>query len=366
MEKILRQCYKQRVIMGNSIVFQKRITSIGRIIENGLDDIEWEKLAKWMLGIGDKDTEDILIRLEEDFCQEDPDFSIDNNSKELKILVGVLVYEYSKNEENSFLPMMVICRCHSESNVICEYLYQLFVEYINEMRLSIRHHKSVADENYSIGISELKKSVAEKRKKAEEEDTNFAYGSVEMDSIVKLLEACENKFKYLIQKEKYLFNELYAQKEETNIAWWLLNGWSESYDCSFSELKVEEAALAIPLELYDLSQYILGPYAARPTIYKGLSNCKKWTANITLENFVSVVKDKAADLIDIEKMKLGQAQPILLALKCMNECKESPDEQAWTTVFEGRSRRKATDFKMSAGEFAYQLYLELELSYLKE
>lgn len=58
-------------------------------------------------------------------------------------------------------------------------------------------------------------------------------------------------------------------------------------------------------------------------------------------------------------------QPILMALKCMYECKEASDEQAWQAVFEGRGKRKATDLKMSVEEFAYQLYLELELAYIQ-
>ena len=369
MEKILRQCYKEREIIANSIVFQNRIASINRIIEDSIfDETEWKSLTNWMLGKDKGGVEDVLIKLEEYFCQQDADFTIEKNVKELQILIGVLIYKYSKKEENYLLPMMVICGCHSENGVISECLYQLFMKYIDEMRLSMRRTKYVEESNYSIEINQLKRNINEKKKKLEEEGTRFSYSETEIDAMVTLLEKCENNFHYIMQREQYLVDELNVQKEETDIAWWLLNEWSQSCNCPFSALKIEEIVLAVPVELYNLSQYTLGPYAVRPLIYRGVSHWKKRTNSILLENFVNVVKDKVTELklIDIDNIDLEQVQPILMALKCMYECKESLDEQAWKAVFEGRTKRKAEELKMSVEEFAYQLYLELELAYIKE
>ena len=368
MEKILRQCYKERkIISANSIVFQSRIKSIESILKNGiLEEAEWKILTNWLLREENKDVEDILIKLEEVFCQEDTNFTIEQNAKELPILVGILVYKYSKIEENYLLPMMIICEYHSGDRMIGECLYQLFLRYIDEMRLSMRHPEYVEERNYSIGANQLRKSITEKKKKLEEEGTSFSYSVTEIDSIVSLLEKCENNINYIMQRDKYLVEELYAQKEETDIAWWLLNEWSQSYNCPFSELKIEEIVLAVSVELYNLSQYTLGPYAIRPLIYRGVSHWKKCTNTISLEGFVNGVKDKVTELklINIESMELEQVQPILMALKCIYECKESTDEQVWKAVFEGRIKRKVADLKMSVEEFAYQLYLELELAYI--
>lgn len=368
MEQILRQCYKERKIMSaNSIVFQSRIKSIERILENGiLEETEWKILTNWLLGKENRDVENILIKLEELFCQEDANFTIAQNAKELPILIGTLIYKYSKNEENYLFPMMIICECHVEKSVLNECLYQLFLQYVDEVRLSLRHQKPVEQINYSIGTNQLKKIVTDRKKKLKEEGGSFSYSVTEIDSIVSLLEKCENNFKHVSRRENYLFGELNAQKEETDIAWWLLNEWSQSYNCPFSELKIEEVVLAVPVELYKLNQYALGPYAVRPVVYRGVSHWKKRTNSISLESFVNVVRDKVIEskLIDIENIELEQVQPILTALKCMYECKESTDEQAWKAVFEGRIKRKVADLKMSVEEFAYQLYLELELAYI--
>lgn len=370
MEKILRQCYKEREIKANSIVFQNRMASIERIIENGIfDEAEWKSLSNWMLlKKENKDVEDILIKLEENFCQEDVNFTIEKNEKELQILVSILIYKYSRNEENYLLPMMIICEYHSGNSVISEYLYQLFMKYVDEIRLSMRHSKYVEKRNYSIGAKQLSKSIMEKKKKLEDGGTIFSYGVTEIDSILSLLEEHENNFHYIMKREQYLTDELSAQKEESDIAWWLLNEWSQSYNRPFSELKIEEVVLAVPVELYNLSQYTLGPYTIRPVVYRGVLHWKKRTNNISLESFVNVVKDKVTEskLIDIENMELEQVQPILTALKCMYECKDSTDEQAWKAVFEGRIKRNAVDLKMSVEEFAYQLYLELELACIRE
>lgn len=368
MEKILRRCYKEKDIIGaNSTIFKNRIASMKRILENRvLEDYEWEILTDWMLGIEKKDIEDILIKLEENFCEDDADFSKEKNVKELYILVGVLIYQYSKNEDNFLLPMMIVCGCRIGNSAINESLCQLFNRYINEMRLALRHRKLEEKTSYSIGISQLTDSIMEKKKKLEEDGEDFSYGSSELDSIVKLLEKCENSFRYIKQREIYLLNDLKAQREETDIAWWLLAEWSESYNCPFSELKIEEVVLAVSVELNNLNQYALGPYAIRQAIYKSISHLKKGTNSISLENFVKLVKGKIAELVDIDTMEVEQVQPILTALKCMYECKESTDEQAWKAIFEGRSKIKIDDLKMDVGEFAYQLYLELELEHLKE
>ena len=60
MEKILRQCYKERKIISvNSIVCQSRIKSIESILENGiLDKSEWKILTNWLLREESKDVED--------------------------------------------------------------------------------------------------------------------------------------------------------------------------------------------------------------------------------------------------------------------------------------------------------------------
>lgn len=368
MEKLLRQCYKEKkIVMPSSIVFQNRITSIDQILKNEiLDESEWKILTNWILGKENIKVEDILIKLEKNFCQEDVNFTIEKNEKELQILVGILIYKYSQNEENYLLPMMVICGYHTEKDVISNGLYQLFIQYINSTRLSIRHPNFLERSNYSLGIKQLKKSITEKKKKFEEEGANFSYGAAEINTMISLLEKYENNFEYIMQKEKYLLEKLKAQEEETDIVWWLLNEWSQSYNCSFSKLKIEERVLAASIELYRLNQYILGPYAIRSVIYRAISREKKHTSNIFLENFINIVKNKVLELIDIEKIDPEQVQPILIALKCIYECKESTDEQAWKTLFEGRSKRKVADFKMSAEEFAYQLYLELELAHLQE
>ena len=364
MEKILRQCYKEKDIIGaNSTVFKNRIASIERILENGvLDELEWKNLTDWMLGIEKKNVEDILIKLEENFCEDDVDFSKDKNIKELYILVGILIYQYSKNEDNFLLPMIIVCGCHIGNSTISESLCQLFNRYINEMRLALRHRKLEEKTSYSIGISQLINSIMEKKKKLEEDGEKFSYSSSELDSIVSLLEKCENSFRYIEQREIYLLNDLKAQREETDIAWWLLTEWSESYNCPLSE----ELVLAVSVELNNLNQYALGPYAFQQAIYKSISLFKKRTDDISLENFANIVKDKIVELIDIEELEVSQVQPILTALKCRYECRESADEQSWKGIFEGRSKRKIDELKMNICEFAYQLYLELELAYLKK
>lgn len=367
MEKLLRNCYAEAGLKGaNAVIFQKRSNVIRTIVdERLLEENEWEGLTEWVLDIKNNEVDDILIKLEENFCKEDENFSKEN-IKELKVLGTVLVYQYSKEYGIFRFPLMIICRCHAGYMLLSKSLYLLFVQYIDEMRLAMRHTKEVDKKDCNLGAAKLKKTIVEAKKKLEEEEKIFSYSSVQFDSIVDILCQCELVLQNQMKREQYLVDELKAQKEESNMAWWLLNEWSNIYVCPLSELSPEKAALTVPIELWELNEYVIGAYTIKQLIFKGMSFLKEHSNTISLDDLIESVGEDIYRLINIEDIQAEQIQPILMALKCAYECRNNSDDKAWRIVFEAKCQRKAEEVKLDAKEMAYQLYLELELAYLEE
>jgi len=367
MEKLLRNCYTEAGLKGaNAAVFQKRSSVIKTIVdERLLEEDEWKDLTEWVLDIKNNEVEDILIKLEENFCKEDENFSTED-IRELQVLGAVLVYQYSKEYEILRFPLMVICRCHAGHMLVSNSLYLLFVQYINEMRLAMRHTKEVDIRDCNLGAAKLKKTIAGEKKKLEEEEKTFSYSSVQFDSIVDILCQCELVLQNRMKREQYLADELRAQKEESNMAWWLLNEWSDIYECSLSDLSPEKAALTVPIELWRLNEYEIGAYTIRQLIFKGMRLLKEHSNTISLDDLIEAVGENIYREIDIENIQAEKIQPILMALQCAYECRNNSDGKAWKSVFEAKCQKRAEEVKLDAKEMAYQLYLELELAYLEE
>lgn len=367
MEKLLRNCYTEAEIKGaNAVVFQKRSNVIRTIVdERLLEEDEWKDLTEWVLGIKNNEVEDILIKLEENFCKEDENFSKES-IKELRILGAVLVYQYSKEYGVFRYPLMIICGCRTGHMLVSKSLYLLFVQCMDEMRLAIRHTKEVDKIDCNLGAAKLKEVIVGAKNELEEEEEIFSYSSDQLDSIVDILCQCELVLQNQMKREQYLVDELKAQKEESNMAWWLLNEWSDIYECSLSELSPEKAALTVPIELWKLNEYEIGAYTIKQLIFKGMSFVKEHSNTISLDDLIESVGENIYRLINIENIQAEQIQPILTALICAYECKSNSDDKAWKIVFEAKCQRKAEEVKLDAKEMAYQLYLELELAYLED
>ena len=91
MEKLLRNCYTEAGIKGaNAVVFQKRSNVIRTIVDESLlEEDEWKGLTEWLLGKKSNEVEDILIKLEENFCEEDDNFSKENIKAEHAKIPGL-------------------------------------------------------------------------------------------------------------------------------------------------------------------------------------------------------------------------------------------------------------------------------------
>lgn len=367
MEPLIRNCYKEMDIKNvNSVIFSKRINAIDNILKDDtFEKDNWGILTKWLINIDtdNDEVEEILIELEKKFCKEDTEFSKDN-SKEMRVLTQILIYSYCEQNNEMRIPLIILCGSNIGYKLESKKISSLFDGLIRDWRLEQRGNEQNEVSIKSLRVKELQNKITKEKKELEDNISAFQYSTDKFDSMLKMLETCEKNFLDMQKREEYLLNELEIQREESDILWWTISEWSNIYCTSIKNLFNYEAAIVVPIELSKLTKFDLGPYALKQIIYKVMSLSKDEEQNITLTNIVDSIRDEIYDVIEVETLEIDEVQPILLAIKSKYESRKSPDVDAWKTVFFAKSNKTPDEIQMNVFDFAYQLYLELELANL--
>lgn len=149
-------------------------------------------------------------------------------------------------------------------------------------------------------------------------------------------------------------------REELEMLWWYVGGWSKILNKPFGELELAVASVMIGLDLAELVQTPPGPVAARAILYRLIwTGRKPKVESLTLNNAVNAISNEA-----IQKLKFGRSLkdmpdicPVLTALQKASEIGQGT---AWHVAF-----RKATalkeDLPFTPLDLAIQVYRETML-----
>lgn len=355
----LRALYKEKDIKNvNATLLGKRETSLKRILEDEcLDSSEWKILVNWEIGIDEEKAEDVLVRLEEIFCEEDEKFTKDDE-KEMHILAENLIYRYSRETENKVFPLMILCGYHMGYQIKSEKMYREFEALLNGWRLSVR---AIEDTDEKITLPNVQKmitAVAKEQKDAENEGTEWEASADDWDELLKALVDCREAINSLAKKCDKFEQKIDVQREESDILWWTINEWSEIYQQSFRTLSKEQLALAVPLELRKMIPYYLGPFAVSQVIYKAMSLGHGEDSSVMLPELLGASGEKVLEQMDFDGWNFSRVQPVMMALWCKKEY----GEENWKDIFIKKCGLDPDKISKRAEEFAHQFYLELELA----
>jgi hypothetical protein len=366
MEKLLRQCYGEAGIKAvNATVLENRTTIMKEIIDN--DFLEYEdylQLTDWVMGIA-KEPEELLIQLEERFCENDPKFSIHNSeypgeeNKEIRMLCEALLYEYCEcNREEYALPLRIICGINIQRRISSHILEQKFKQLIAEKRVEERKAKDLEKLQTMSGLTKIKKAIQE----AEANEQTYELSTDSVKNIIKEIELCEKNIRNIEENQDIYYVNMRAKSEETNILWWMINEWCEPYGEVYRNLKSTEVALAIPLELYMLLEFQLYPYATEQIIQKMLSVTNDFSSEqISLLDIIKGFRDELTDANDIDiqnSVLVEKVQPVLYALNIRMKTENEEEQKA---LFKVKYGYNASELKMTAKDFAVQLCREIDL-----
>ncbi len=361
MRDLLRKCYKEVGIEGaNTSLFQKRETSINKVfIKKLLEEQEYYVITRWLLKEDTAKTEDCLVRIEAIFCEEDIDFTKEDE-KEFRLLCEILVYDYSKRKGVLEFALMILCGVNIGKKLSSNIIYENLKKLVDEERLSSRNNEESKGKYPVSAMNKLQKSIKE-AKDILAEDESFEYSSELLDLLVNEVNILTKQNKYLYQKNMELQELVTKQREEADILWWMMNGWSELYEKPFNKLNDKEIAIAVPTELYNHSQYILFPYAENKIIRNFLEKCEKPEQKFSVSEYLREIDDELLNRLKCEfkTEEIEKVQCITRALYCMEKCGCEGD--AWKGMFRKEYGGEVDSICLTPYEFADQFQRELEL-----
>ncbi len=365
MRDLLRKCYKEVRIEGaNTPLFQKREASINEVCsKNLLAEQEYYVITRWLLGEYGAETEACLVHIEEIFCEEDVDFTKENE-KELRLLCEILVYDYSEKHDMLEFALMILCGFNIGKNLSSNTVYEKLKKLVDAKRISLRNDQKTKGKYPSSAINKLQKIIKEKKNNLAE-DESFEYSSELLDLLVEEINILTHQNKYLYQQNADLWQLVIKQREETDILWWIMNEWSELYEKPFNKLNEKEIAIAAPMGLYEHSQDTLFPYAGNQIILYFLEKCKNPEQKYSISEYLENINEDFLNkfVFDFKTEEIEKVQCITGALYCMKQCGCEGD--AWKGMFKKDYGREPEKICLTPVAFANQFQRELELaSYL--
>lgn len=283
--------------------------------------------------------------------EKDISFS-EQNTKEVSLLAGLAIYDLIDNAEVDYSEVAVMALLASaRGNCPCEEdIFAQIAAVFDNYRVELR---SDSDEITEVKVKPLKKM-------SDEERDDWSAGA---DYLNTALSDHNKIFKELNSNIRTLYNQLQYKREELNMLWWMVGGWSELYDCSLTELSDKEAAVAVPIELMLYVESPPGPLAVKKMMKKALAKkglSKEYTYGDYISETGEGVLARCAEF-DWDLSTCMGFTPILQFLHCRKDFPKKEDLQMARRLFEKDYDKDFLDKKVSVGEFANQLYLELEL-----
>lgn len=159
---------------------------------------------------------------------------------------------------------------------------------------------------------------------------------------------------------KPLIQQAADLREEVDMLWWHLGGWSRAFDRPFAEMDAGLAAVLAGMDLADLSRTVHGPAAAAAILHRTVSLGRKELATpVKFQQCVDALPDEDLARLELEDALKGVQDicPVLAAFLKAREVGRSP---AWHASFAKGTGLKA-DAAMNPSALAMQVYRERQL-----
>lgn len=362
MKDLIRKCYQEAGITNaNAKLFENRVTAIQHILDNKdfFKKEDWTVLTKYAIGaVSGGIVESQLVDLEEAFCETDDGYT-NENIKELHILVELLLYQYCQKTEDLLLASIVICGYGIGWKLKSSLLYEKFLSFINETRLALRQ----VDRHMLVGMIDTRSSFRTIKAQLEaivEEETTDETAEKEIEQLADDLEVAKKRLRDFDRQNRTLAFALSVQREESNILWWMVAEWSETYQKSYRDMSEEEAALFSAYELSNNINFSLGPYASKNVLAKMISLGRtKKQEHSPVATLIDRLDGKM--LPSIEECQVTELQPILSALDAKEKAAQQGKADKWRQYYETNCEKDLDNLLLTPLDFCWQLYLEIEL-----
>jgi hypothetical protein len=157
-----------------------------------------------------------------------------------------------------------------------------------------------------------------------------------------------------------LVAEITDLREEVEILWWYVGGWSRRLDKPFANLKPALACSMAGLDLADLTRGSVGPAAAPAVLHRLISGISRKTIGpVTIKAAVDAWPENSFELLSLNA-RLRSVPDICPVLTAFSKASEIGTGSAWNAPFERASNFSVTT-PFTAIDLAMQVYREAML-----
>jgi len=151
-------------------------------------------------------------------------------------------------------------------------------------------------------------------------------------------------------------------REEVEILWWHIGGWSRLLEAPFSELPPATAAAMAGLDMADLSRALVGPAAARALLQRTIASGRKGKlGKATIRESVNGLPEGALDKLN-PHIALAGVPDVCPVLTAFAKARETGAGAAWHAAFR-RASGVTEDAEFRTLDLAIQVYRERQILY---
>ncbi len=207
------------------------------------------------------------------FKENDKSFSIMNNERELSVLSSFIVYKNYNTDIGLHLAYLTTSIIGTIKPDGCPFLSDFLIKQLTNSNLKIRQTRNNQSEKLNYPDNNFQGVTLNSDVEDDSDAEEF-----ELSDIGEVIKEQRHYFqKFTAEVNGVIFNlrnEINHLKEESNLFWWVMRSYSDSYDRSFSELNTAQVMLASAKELASLTNSALGPASIDKIILRASSNAK--------------------------------------------------------------------------------------------
>lgn len=291
----------------------------------------------------------------EEFRKTDATFSLIDNAREAAVIASALL-EAAASDGRMIAPLAVTTAAggKSRSSTLKDGL-------VDKMKLAIRENAIGMRNTPAIDATRIKQPTKTKTP----DELTALQTAHDLGKVVALLKKVGDEgqagAKALAEQVASVVTPLAAQvnslREEVEILWWYVGGWTRLTDKPFADLELGQAALFAGIDLADMSRSVTGPAAAPALLQRVVTGSRKGKAGkVVIRDLVAGIPE--GDLPNLKASdNVKENADVCIVLGALQKIQEIGGDGAWQSAFV-KSTDLAEDISFEPLELAMQVFRE--------
>ncbi len=284
------------------------------------------------------------------FSNEDPGFSV-RYTIELALLAGAVLVELAENSDySSLVELLTLSVSFHRKPVSSIEMQSVIQDCFDQDRIELREDFDMLSCTVpsSKEIAALEKSIMGKTITAD---------AVVLE-LVKIIKTLQTSLADTSKKFNELLEQQSIYKEDSQLLWWMMAEWSETYRSPLRSLETSAACLALGWEAAGHVANYPGPYAMEGIIQKQLGACHGADSSIDLVALVKATDSGMKREIIHACASIGPLMDLLPVCSAISRANNTESADEWYPKYKKELMGPDSNATRMLHEYAWQMYLE--------